>query len=178
MHTARRGDGTCPALGIKEEKLPPPSHPDFLGTQDDIIFFCWQSRTSLGLQNNGIFILAELKKSYIYLHRSKNNEIYFFLNFILHIFIDTAQPNRDSGIRCEVGPQAPPELWSTKKDALKSVLLLLLLLLPANTAAGHFLRRGCSTSPVSKKWLPNMRDYYFGTPLTRMFIHIKAETNS
>lgn len=38
MHTARRGDGTCPALGIKEQKLPPPSPPDFLGTRDDIIF--------------------------------------------------------------------------------------------------------------------------------------------
>lgn len=38
MHTARRSDGTCPALRIKEEKLPPPSHPDFLGTRGDITF--------------------------------------------------------------------------------------------------------------------------------------------
>lgn len=119
MHAARRGDGTCPALGIIEEKLPPPSHPDFLGTQDDIIFFCWQSRTSLGLQNNGIFILAELKKSYIYLHRSKNNEIYFFLisSFIYSSTQRNQTGTRGSGVRWD--PRHHQSFEAPKKMHLK-----------------------------------------------------------
>lgn len=86
--------------GLK--KRPPPAcpGPDFLATQDDIICFV-RIKNFSGITKQLNFISAELKKSYIYLHCSKNNAFLRFF-FFLHIFINTSQPNRDAGTGHEV----------------------------------------------------------------------------
>lgn len=94
------GDGMCSALWIKEETGPPCPGPDFLSSNMRWYHLVVKIKNFSGITKQLNFISAELKKSYIYLHCSKNNELFFFL----HIFINTSQPNRDVGIGHEVTP--------------------------------------------------------------------------